>query len=105
MGAVWPVSGMTAFETESVECCRSLGMDQADLFHPVLLVEIRPEGARKVHLISTNPGGAPRQPESLSSASDLALSPRELPLVLDGVVPDHRHRIAGFGEEELEHHV
>jgi ABC-type arginine transport system permease subunit len=36
-------SGMTAFEDGAVESCRSLGMDPADLFRAVSLVEIRPE--------------------------------------------------------------
>ena len=84
--------------------CRSLGMDPADLFRAIFLVEIGPKVPGGT-LISTTPAVAPRQPESLSSASYFALSPRELPLAVDGVVPDHRHRIAGFGEEELEHHV
>jgi hypothetical protein len=35
-------SGTTAFETESVENCRSLGIDSPGLFHPVSLVQIRP---------------------------------------------------------------
>jgi hypothetical protein len=33
---------MTAFEMETVESCRSLGIVPADLFRPVPLVEIRP---------------------------------------------------------------
>jgi hypothetical protein len=36
---------MTAFETDSVESCRSLSMDSAGLFHPVSLVQIWPECA------------------------------------------------------------
>ncbi len=39
------VSGMTAFETGTAESCRSPGMDPADLFRPVSLVQIRPECA------------------------------------------------------------
>src|SRR3954470_9904538 len=42
-------SGMTAFETETVESCHSLGVDAADLFRPVSLVEIRRECARSSH--------------------------------------------------------
>jgi ABC-type amino acid transport system permease subunit len=42
------VSGMTAFETESVESCRSLGMDSAGHFRPVSLVQIWPECASQV---------------------------------------------------------
>jgi hypothetical protein len=41
--AVQPVvagSGMSAFEPETVEICRSLGMVPADLFRPVSLFEI-----------------------------------------------------------------
>src|SRR4051812_17514976 len=40
---------MTAFETETVESCHSLGVDAADLFRPVSLVEIRLECARSSH--------------------------------------------------------
>ena len=39
--------GMTAFETEALESCRSLAMDPAGLFSVDALVEIRPECAKK----------------------------------------------------------
>jgi hypothetical protein len=39
------VSRTAAFETETGESCRSLGMDPADPCRPVSLVEIRPECA------------------------------------------------------------
>ena len=38
-------SGMTAFETGTVESCRSLGRDAADLFRPASLVETQPKCA------------------------------------------------------------
>ena len=40
---------MSALETETVESCRSLGMDPAYLFRPGSLVEIRPECASSGH--------------------------------------------------------
>ena len=40
------VSGMTAFEAEAVESCRSLGIVPADLFRPVSLVDTRPACAK-----------------------------------------------------------
>jgi hypothetical protein len=40
------VSGVAVFETDTEECCRSLGMAPADLFRPVSLVEIRPGRAK-----------------------------------------------------------
>jgi hypothetical protein len=41
--------GMTAFETEALESCRSLAMDPAGLSRVVALVEIRPECAKSLH--------------------------------------------------------
>jgi hypothetical protein len=42
-------SGMSRFEMETVETCRSLGIVPADLFRPVPLVLIRPACARSAH--------------------------------------------------------
>jgi hypothetical protein len=39
-------SGMTAFETETVESCCSLRIVPADLFRPFTFIEIRQERAR-----------------------------------------------------------
>jgi hypothetical protein len=103
LGSDLAESGPTASEAQGWGAAvRSAWIQR--IYRVIFLVEIGPKVPGGI-LISTTPAGALRQPQSLSSASYFAIPPRELPLAVDGVVPDYRHRIAGFGEEELEHHV